>query len=643
MKSLLQTVGEYQILEKLGRGGMADVYLAVDSRNNRKIALKLVECGPGEEAQEIVAAEKLGAELQAKLGQIEPRVPRINSFGDREGYFCIDMEYVDGRDLSEVIRSGALQPEAAARIALEICSVLRNAHGLSLQVDGREFRAIVHGDIKPKNVRIDSQQNVRVLDFGIAKGLSLTRRLTSNRFGSAAYSSPERLETGRIDEMSDLWSVGVVLYEMIACRPPFEAPTTERLESVVRSHTPPLPLDHDCPVGIQQIIFKALAPNPGRRYQTAEQFESDLRAFLGGEPTLAQQESEETRRTGRDESEETRRTARGESEETHRTHPAGPETAAVVTQPGRKAVPTSPVVLKVQPARRKGPIPSWLLRSLKVSLIAVPALVVLLGIREGIAYRAALSLEPAFAADEIDGDKAWQEFERVRGHSLFGMATLPLRGPLAGLLHRSADRVADDYRNSDFPKVREGDWIRCKRYMNYATQLDASDRKASAMLEYAGGHILRINRKDLEAVAAFQRASSLEPRWPDPFLGMGRTYLYNLKDVERGIQALKRAQELGYTFGKRDKGMMADAYMARGLQYWDGSVRLRDSEQEKELLKKAREDLKQALASYSDIAPWGDSTSQIRTVQDTLKKVEFRLSIVDPPNPLFPWNWFKQQ
>ena len=249
MTSFLQSIGEYQILEKLGRGGMADVYLAFDSKNNRRVALKLIECGAGEEAREIVAAERLGAELQAQLCLIEARVPKIHSSGDRDGFFCIDMEYVEGRDLSEIICLEPLEPQVAAGIAREICSILRNAHSISLHVDGREFRAIVHGDIKPKNVRIDAQGGVRVLDFGIAKGLSLTRKLTSNIFGSVAYSSPERLETGRIDEMSDLWSVGVVLYEMIAGRLPFEAPSTERLETIVRSHTPPLPLGNTCPVG----------------------------------------------------------------------------------------------------------------------------------------------------------------------------------------------------------------------------------------------------------------------------------------------------------------------------------------------------------------------------------------------------------
>jgi len=614
MTSFLQSIGEYQILEKLGRGGMADVYLAFDSKNNRRVALKLVECGAGEEAQEIVAAEKMGAELQAQLCAIEPRVPKINSFGDRDGFFCIDMEYIEGRDLSEVIRDGAIEPRTAAGIAREICSVLRNAHSISLQVQGRELRAIVHGDIKPKNVRIDPQGGVRVLDFGIAKGLSLTRKLTSNVFGSVSYSSPERLETGRIDEMSDLWSVGVVLYEMVAGRPPFEAPSTERLESVVRSHTPPLPIEKSCPLELEQIIWKALARTPGRRYQNATQLESDLSAFLNGETTLAQTETEETRKTEPDFAEETRRTS--------------PVPEALSSQERS----SEPVGTRTMPL--------GLRRFWKIAVVAVGALLAVLGVWQGTEYRAAVRLKPAFA--QLDGDAAWHQYQNVSSHSFLGIASLPLRATLLTLLHDACDRVADDYRNSDYPKVREGDWLRCKRFMSYALEVDRSDRRALAMQEYANGHILRINRKDLEAVAAFQRAASVQPRWPDPYLGMARTYIYNLKDSERGLQALQQAQSLGQAFGRREKGMMADAHQTRGLQYWDGAAQLRDSEQERELLKKAKDDLKKALDGYSEIAPWGDTPNQIRITQDTLNQVDDRLKVLEPPNMLFPWNWFKK-
>ena len=157
-----------------------------------------------------------------------------------------------------------------AKIAAELCNILGKAHSCSLAVDGKELRAIIHGDIKPRNIRLDAKGQVRVLDFGIAKGLSLTRKLTSNYYGSVLYSSPERLETDRIDESSDLWSVGVVLYEMIDGRPPFEAETTERLERLIREHTPPRPLSQRCSRELQAVVHKALASSAERRYRSAE-------------------------------------------------------------------------------------------------------------------------------------------------------------------------------------------------------------------------------------------------------------------------------------------------------------------------------------------------------------------------------------
>src|SRR5262245_52237230 len=115
MRSYLQAIGQYQVLEKLGRGGMADVYLAVDTQTGRRVALKLVEHGENPDAVDALAAERFGARLQAQLCALEPRIPQIHGYGDFDGYFYIDMEYVEGRDLSEIIRPGPLEPQEAAR------------------------------------------------------------------------------------------------------------------------------------------------------------------------------------------------------------------------------------------------------------------------------------------------------------------------------------------------------------------------------------------------------------------------------------------------------------------------------------------------------------------------------------------------
>jgi hypothetical protein len=614
MKTILQSIGDYQILERLGRGGMADVYLALDTRTGRRIALKLVEHGAGPDAADIVAAERLGAQLQADLSAVDPRIPQINSFGDIDDFFCIDMEYVEGRDLSEVIREGPLEPHEAARIAAELCSILSVAHSTTLQVDGRELRAVVHGDIKPGNIRLDPEGRVRVLDFGIAKGLSLTRKLTSNVFGSVSYASPERLDSGRIDEMSDLWSVGVVLYEMLGGKPPFEAPSTEMLEKLVRSRALPQPLPDTAPLDLQQIAFKALAQSASRRYPSAREFEADLRAFITGTPTAAAAESEETRRTD------------VAAEHDMAELPPLPPGAAVGAETRRTA----------------SPPPAWLRRTRLGLLIGVPALVLVMLAWEGFVYRDANRFASVLESQQIDGDTAWQRYQDLKRRSPTGLSALVLKLPLEKLLYDQCSRTADDYSNSDTPHVREADWIRCKRQMQRALELYPGDRKAGAMMAYADGQILRINRKDSESLVAFQRAAVLQPKWPDPHLGMARVYIYAERDFDRGTQELEKAESLGHKPGKREQAQRADAFKNRGLQYMTGAAKLRGQQQEKDMLSRAKDDLENALSIYSEIAPWGDTTNQIRQVQEALDKVQLRLDQLDPPASIFSWRWWKK-
>ena len=145
---------------------------------------------------------------------------------------------------------------------------------------------------------------MKVLDFGIAKGLALSRKLTRNDFGSLSYLSPERLDTGEVDPHVDFWSVGVLLYEMVAGAAPYEADTSQALESLIRSRQPPAPLPESCPPALARIILKMLAGSPTRRYADAGLIRHDLQALRRGEPTVADAEwmalqpEGETRRTG---------------------------------------------------------------------------------------------------------------------------------------------------------------------------------------------------------------------------------------------------------------------------------------------------------------------------------------------------------
>jgi tetratricopeptide (TPR) repeat protein len=212
---------------------------------------------------------------------------------------------------------------------------------------------------------------------------------------------------------------------------------------------------------------------------------------------------------------------------------------------------------------------------------------------------------------------------------------------MRNLLSDYCDRIYSEYRNSDASRIREGDWIRCKRYMTRAVQLDSGNQKLNAMLDYANGQVLRINQQNYDAIAAFQRAIDKQPRWPDPYLGLARTYIYNLEDMERGTQALERARQLGISFGKRELAMMAESYRTRANQALENSSLMKDVDKQRELLNKAKTNYSEAMKIYLQISPWGDSTKQIAKIQESVNEVDQKQLALDQPNSLMPWNWFK--
>ena len=191
MNTVFHRLGPYEVINEIGRGGMATVVLATDTRNGQHVALKLVPVAPGDEARAILQAEQAGAELQRQFSRVNSHVPAVyEHLSNESGYFLVAMEYLDGENLSDVIARGAIPPERAVSIAIELCSFLQAAHSFEAVIDGRKLRSLVHGDLKPQNVRITSNGKVKVLDFGIAKALSLSRKVTRNDFGTRPYLSP---------------------------------------------------------------------------------------------------------------------------------------------------------------------------------------------------------------------------------------------------------------------------------------------------------------------------------------------------------------------------------------------------------------------------------------------------------------------
>ena len=275
-------IGRYEIVRRLGRS-MTDVYLAIDTVENRKAALKLIQCGGDAVNQLVLEAERRGAALQKELQALDPRMVEIYEYGDQDGYFFVAMQFVEGRNLAEVLHNEtAIDPIRAAAIALEVCEQLAKFHSCET--------AVVHGDIKPSNIHLGPNDTVRLLDFGIAKTLRANGDATVHHFGSPGYCSPERLSRSQVDQQSDLWAMGATLYEMLVGSPPYQAEDTGQLERLILSLQPPRALPASVPRGLRAICAKAMAPDPRKRYRTARAFQGDLQAFLEHRQTVAEAE-----------------------------------------------------------------------------------------------------------------------------------------------------------------------------------------------------------------------------------------------------------------------------------------------------------------------------------------------------------------
>jgi serine/threonine protein kinase len=640
MTTVYQRIGKFEILRKLGRGGMADVYLAHDAETDRQVALKLLEIGSDPDAQATVAAERHGAILQSRLCGIDPHVATVHEYGESDRFFFISMEHVEGDDLSTLLRSGPLPPARAIEIGIELCSLLVTAHGLQLTVEGEPHHGVIHGDIKPTNIRIAPDGRVKVLDFGIAKALSLTRKLTRNDFGSVAYASPERLESGEVDIHSDLWSVGVVLYELLVGRQPYQEANTRRLEEVIRSrHRPPL-LPTSCSPALQRVVGRALAPSLAQRYPSAADFKADLVALRENRPTIADlqptaHDPDATRRTvviPPIPAEETRRTISTPVSEM--ANAAMTPKAAVAT--GVPDTATPPVA-----SRRRRLIS----RPLRIAFLIV---LIVVALRELSAINAAAELRATLPLKERgDMDGVWSEYQSLGARSPLGIGVAGLREPLRDRLVDFADRVVNGYR-SDVATVRERDWSDARRFLARALALGGENRRIRARLRYAEGHLHRINgdarqRRPQEArefyndaIVAFQDAARLHPEWPDPYLGLARVYFYGLEDVDKGVEALQAAERHGFKPGNREIAQRADAYRQLGERLWRDARAVEGLPQEDDVLERAIEADREAQKWYGAIVGFGDAAALLTRTERHARMIEQRLAELRGA-PRWPW------
>jgi serine/threonine protein kinase len=586
--------GRYQIIRKLAGGGMGRVFLAYDPVLNRQVGLKLIDAGSDRDSIDVVAAERRGATLQDQLAKREAsgRVAQIFDVGDRDGYFYIAMEYIEGEDLSELVSRGPLDPQRAVGIALDILDVLIKAHTFQTVIEERTHRGIIHGDIKPRNIRITEAGQVKVLDFGIAKAVSMTRSITFNQFGSVPYSSPERLQTGDMDARSDVWSVAIVLFEMLTGKPYFEAEASSKLEWMIRNYRALQPSIAELQPGLREILSRALDPDLAKRFGSAAAFEAALHDWrnyaLPGAATNGDLDA-------------TRRTVYPDPDErTRRVGADGPKTV-LTARSTRWRIPQSMFHIAV-------PV------MVALFLIAVFALVY-----ETRMYNFAQSLSSQIDSGRMTPATASVAYQDLAKKTWFSLPLYPAKRSLRDRYIAEADRVIADYREaSESTPVYLRDWRRAQTSLGAAMNLAPADKTVRGKYALVNGYLAFMNipyikrtrpdyveARNLMLKAArgdFEQARNLLPNSPDPHLGLALIQMRD-GDLDKAEEELNQARRNGFQPGRREQRDLANGYQARGEKWLTEAQRVPAIGQMQDDLKRADSDLAHAEALYNAIAP----------------------------------------
>ncbi|HZD67695.1 MAG TPA: protein kinase [Actinomycetes bacterium] len=269
--------GRYELSALLGAGGMASVYLATDGVLQRTVAVKVL--GPPYD-QHPVLMERFRREARAAAALNHPGIVAVYDSGSQAGVHYIVMEYVQGETLADILRrQGVLEPRRVAEVGLLVCQALAAAHA----------RGLVHRDVKPANVLVGQDGQVKVADFGIARAAADHTLTGSGLLGTAAYLSPEQAQGGTVDARSDVYALGCVLYELLTGAPPFAGDSAMAVAARQVTEAPEPPSRRNPRVGpaLEAVVMTALAKDPAQRYQTASAMGDDLARVEASDPAGA--------------------------------------------------------------------------------------------------------------------------------------------------------------------------------------------------------------------------------------------------------------------------------------------------------------------------------------------------------------------